>query len=287
MINNLLFDNWLLISFVGLIGLLVGSFLNVVIYRTPVMMEREEKLWAWEVIQGEGEKHPDISSEKFNLLFPASHCPNCGHKIRFWENIPVISYLIQGKKCRNCHQPISSRYMWVELLTAFLSMIAAWYFPEPIRLGLALLFTWGLIALTFIDAAHQLLPDRITLPLMWLGIAAAWYGDFFIDLSGSILGAMVGYLSLWSVYWLFKLITGREGMGYGDFKLLACLCAWQGAMMLPIILMIASICGILYALINQIGKGRPMPFGPYLATAGWLTFLFGGKIAAYIGFFPS
>lgn len=280
------------IFLVALLGLLVGSFLNVVIHRIPVMIEREDKLLAWEIVHGEGERHPEVSEGRFNLLTPPSRCPNCGHQIRAWENIPVISYLLQGRKCKGCRKPISVRYALVEVLTAVASAVVAWRFQEPLPLAFALLFTWGLIALTFIDAETSLLPDRITLPLMWLGILAAWWGSgrnqgLFISLSDSVLGAMIGYLSLWSVYWIFKLFTGREGMGYGDFKLLAALLAWQGVIMLPLILMMASICGIIYFMINKIGFGKPAPFGPYLAVAGWLTFLFGGQMAAVLGFLPT
>lgn len=280
------------IFLVALLGLLVGSFLNVVIYRIPVMIDREDKLLAWEIVHGEGERHPEVAEGRFNLLTPPSRCPNCGHQIRAWENIPVVSYLLQGRKCKACRRPISSRYAIVELLSAFASAVIAWRIQAPLPLLFALLFTWALIALIFIDAETSLLPDRITLPLMWLGIFAAWLGTghnqgLFISLSDSVLGAMLGYLSLWSVYWLFKLLTGREGMGYGDFKLLAALLAWQGVIMLPIILMVSSICGIVFFMINKIGFGKPAPFGPYLAVAGWLTFLFGGQIAAFLSFLPN
>lgn len=277
---------------VALLGLLVGSFLNVVIYRVPLMIEREDKLLAWEIVHGEGERHPEVAEERFNLVVPPSRCPNCGHRIRAWENIPVLSYLLQKGKCRECHVSINPRYALVEILTAIASAIVAWSFQELLPLIFALLFTWGLIALIFIDAETSLLPDRITLPLMWLGILAAWWGSgenqgLFISLNDSVLGAMVGYLSLWSVYWIFKLITGREGMGYGDFKLLAALLAWQGVVMLPIILMVSSACGIIYFMINKIGFGKPAPFGPYLAIAGWLTFLFGNQFVTFFGFLPT
>lgn len=280
------------IFIVALLGLLVGSFLNVVIYRLPLMIEREDKLLAWEIVHGEGVRHPEVPEGRFNLVVPPSRCPNCGHQIRAWENIPVLSYLLQGRKCKGCHTPISARYAIVEILTAIVSAIVAWRFQEPMQLAFALLFTWSLIALIFIDAETSLLPDCITLPLMWLGILAAWWGigrnqGLFISLNDSVLGAMVGYLSLWSVYWLFKLITGREGMGYGDFKLLAALLAWQGVVMLPIILVVSSVCGIIYFMINKIGFGKPAPFGPYLAIAGWFTFLFGGQLAAFLGFLPT
>lgn len=289
-----IFSPILEIGLVSLLGFIVGSFLNVVIYRIPVMMDREEKQYAWEVIHGEGEIHPDVPTERFNLLFPASRCPNCGHKIRAWENIPVISYLIQGRKCTGCGTLIPSRYMLVEILTAILSGVITWHFSDPLQLAFALIFTWGLIVLFFIDTDHQLLPDRITLPLLWLGIIAGLISydgsettGLFISLNDSVLGAIVGYLTLWTIYWIFKLWTGREGMGYGDFKLLACLLAWQGVAMLPMILLVSSICGIIFFFITKVGRGNPMPFGPYLATSGWITFLFGSDMAAYLQFFPA
>ncbi len=282
------------ISLVLLLGLCVGSFLNVVIHRLPLMIEREDKLLAWEIVYGEGEQHPDVAAGRFNLFFPASRCANCGHKIRAWENMPILSYLLQKGRCRSCGVSFSARYLWVEALTAVASGVVAWRFSQLLPMTFALVFTWMLIALIFIDAETCLLPDRLTLPLMWLGIFAAWYGSvmqfdtagLFISLSESVLGAMVGYLSLWSVYWIFKIITGREGMGYGDFKLLAALSAWQGVVMLPIILLLSSICGIIYFMINRIGFGKPAPFGPYLAIAGWITFLFGGEIASIMGLLP-
>lgn len=274
------------IFFVGLFSLMVGSFLNVVIYRVPVMMDREEKQYAWQVFHGEDSVCPEILKQRFNLLVPASRCPHCGHRIRAIENIPVISWLFLKGKCSGCGAAISARYLLVELLTAALSVIVAFHYHDPLSLGFALVFTWTLIALCFIDAEHQLLPDRLTLPLLWLGILAALF-NVFINLESSVIGAMIGYLSLWSVYWLFKLITGREGMGYGDFKLLACLCAWQGAWMLPIILFSAAILGMIYALGIGLRMGKPMPFGPFLAIAGWLTFLYGAQIGQLFGYFPA
>ncbi|MBR1374568.1 MAG: prepilin peptidase [Cardiobacteriaceae bacterium] len=282
-----LFTGTIGLAFASLIGLMVGSFLNVVIYRLPVMIDRQEKQLAWEILHGEGQKNPSLPDEKFNLLFPNSHCPKCKHKIRAWENIPVISYLLQKGKCRGCGQKISPRYMGVEILTALASGVTACCFQTGIQVIFALLFTWTLIALIFIDAENFILPDVLTLPLMWLGIFCAvlhGFSGLYVSLPESVLGAMVGYVSLWLVYWIFKIITKKEGMGFGDFKLLAALCAWQGAVMLPIILFFASISGIIYALISRVGFGKPIPFGPYLAVAGWLSFLFGRHLLMLFGF---
>lgn len=267
---------------VGMLGLMIGSFLNVVIHRLPIMMDNAERAYAQAVLAEDDEMVEVGDGSVFNLFYPPSRCPSCGHGIRFWQNIPILSYVLQRGRCAGCGGGISPRYLLVEILTATLSVLVALNFPELSALGLALLFTWALIALTFIDAEHQLLPDVITLPLMWLGIIAALLG-VFVDLPTSVIGAMVGYLSLWSVYWLFKLVTGREGMGYGDFKLLAALCAWQGAFMLPIILLMAAGCGLIFAIMSKLKRGIPMAFGPFLALAGWLTFMYGGMIAAYLG----
>lgn len=279
MLNELL-QTPLGVAFVGILGLMVGSFLNVVIYRVPIMMDNAEQAYAEAVVSG---KDPsEIEEIRFNLLYPPSRCPHCAYAIRFWQNIPILSYLIQRGRCANCHAPISIRYLLVEVLTAVLSVLVALQYPESYSLGFALLFTWTLIALAFIDAEHQLLPDVMTLPLMWLGILAALLG-YFLDLKSSVMGAMAGYLSLWTVYWAFKLITGKEGMGYGDFKLLAALCAWQGAFMLPVILFFSAICGLIFGLLSRLKTGIPMAFGPFLAIAGWITFMYGGWVAALLG----
>lgn len=287
LLNTEIFQTPIGILLVGVIGLMVGSFLNVVIYRLPIMMERAEKIYAWEVLhtdkEGAGE-NPFEPTEHFNLMVPGSRCPHCGTEIRFWQNIPVVSYLLQRGRCVGCGTKITVRYLLVEVLCAVLSILVVLKYPDPWQLAFALLLTWGLLALIFIDAEQQILPDVITLPLMWLGIVAACVqGGLFIGLRESVIGAMVGYLSLWSVYWLFRLLTGKEGMGYGDFKLLALLCAWQGIVMLPFILFFSALTGIVFALINRIGYGVPMAFGPYLAIAGWLTFMYGGEIATITG----
>ncbi|MBV7435428.1 A24 family peptidase [Cardiobacteriaceae bacterium TAE3-ERU3] len=268
------------IVLVAILGLLVGSFLNVVIYRLPKMMEQSDQFYCRSLLAGE--EITEIESAKFNLLYPPSACPHCGQRIRFWQNIPVLSYMLQRGRCASCHEKISARYWMVEMLTMIVSVLVVLNYPDPIQLGFALILSWGLIALIFIDAETQLLPDIITLPLMWLGFIAGFMG-LFVSLEASVSGAMIGYMSLWLVFWAFKLIMGKEGMGYGDFKLLAALCAFQGAFMLPIILFMASIVGLLVAVFNRIGFGVAMAFGPYLAIAGWITFMYGGAIAAYLG----
>lgn len=271
---------------VGLLGLFVGSFLNVVIYRLPLMMERDEKQLAWQILYGQESNHPDLSQSRFNLAVPGSACPHCDKRIAFWENVPLLSWLFQRGRCTGCGGRISPIYLAVEILTALASVLVVLNYPDPLQLGFALVFTWGLIALVFIDAQSQFLPDRITLPLLWLGILAALCNSQFVDIENSVAGAIVGYLSFWSIYWLFRLSTGKEGMGRGDFKLLACLCAWQGIWMLPIILVVAAVCGIVYAVSIGLGWSRAMPFGPFLGTSGWLSFLYGNHIAVWLGFFP-
>ena len=268
-----------------LFSLLVGSFLNVVIYRIPVMMERE---WQQSIAEAQQEDNATESSIQpaFNLATPASTCPSCGHKIRWYENIPVVSYALLRGKCSACKASISLRYPLIELLTAVLSVIAMRQFGFN-EFGLAaVVFTWCLIALTFIDLDHQLLPDRITLPLLWLGLLINSYNSF-ASLGSAVWGAALGYLSLWSVYWLFKLLTGKEGMGYGDFKLLAALGAWCGATALPLLILLSSVTGVILAVammvFNRHEAKNPLPFGPYLAIAGWVALLWGDKITtAYL-----
>ena len=277
-----LLGSYLGVILITLLGLLVGSFLNVVIYRLPIMMDRAEKSYAQAVISQVDFSEIVETTPHFNLLYPPSACPNCGHKIRAWQNIPVLSYLLQRGRCVGCGSSISLRYPLIEMLTAGLSFLVALQFHEVGALLCALLFTWGLITLFFIDAEHQLLPDAITLPLMWIGIFAGLF-EWFIPLKMAVLGAMLGYLSLWSVYWIFKLITGREGMGYGDFKLLAALCAFQGPQAIPFILMVAAVCGLIYASFLRIARGKPIAFGPFLAAAGWITFMYGDEIGVLLG----
>lgn len=260
------------------LGLLVGSFLNVVIYRLPVMMQRE-----WDAQCAELSGQFTEQQGVFNLSTPRSRCPHCQHAITAMENIPVISYLFLGGKCRSCRTPISARYPIIELFTGLLSAVVAWQFGFSWACVGALLLTWSLIALTFIDLDHQLLPDKITLPLVWLGLFFNLFG-VFTDLSSSVVGAIAGYLSLWSIYHLFRLITGKEGMGYGDFKLLAALGAWMGWQALPMIVLLSSlvgaVVGISLILLKNHQRDIPIPFGPYLAAAGWIAFLWGEQINA-------
>jgi leader peptidase (prepilin peptidase) / N-methyltransferase len=272
----------------AILGLLVGSFLNVVIYRLPKMLERE---WREQCVEFLGSDNIVAAaklepSPKFNLVTPNSTCPTCGHKIKPWENIPLISYLFLRGKCSACKTPISLRYPVIELVTGILSVIAIYTFGVN-STGLAcLILTWCLIALTMIDIDTQLLPDNITLPLVWLGLIVNYFG-LLTSLESSLIGAIVGYLSLWSIYWLFKLLTGKEGMGYGDFKLLAAFGAWLGWQMLPQIILLSSLVGAVIGIGMIVIRGRdkniPIPFGPYLAMAGWIALMWGQNINhAYI-----
>lgn len=267
------------LTFVFIVSLLVGSFLNVVIYRLPVMMERS---WKSEYQAYFSPDEKPQSADTFNLVKPDSTCPKCQHKIRAWENIPVISWLFLRGKCSNCGTPISVRYPAVELLTAVASTVIAWHFGFGLAAAMAVLLTWALITLIFIDVDKMLLPDQITLPLLWLGLILSVF-NVYVSPTDAVLGAAAGYLSLWSVYWLFKLATGKEGMGFGDFKLLAALGAWIGWQYLAIIILLSSfvgaIIGITYLIIKGKDKGSQIPFGPYLAIAGWLTIIFGEDIA--------
>ena len=271
-------SNLFFLFFVFIVSLMVGSFLNVVIYRLPIMMEQSWKADFNSHFYPEQEP-PEI--ETFNLIKPDSTCPKCGHKIRAWENIPVLSWLFLRGKCSQCQTPISARYPMVELLTAILSVVAAWNFGFGWQAGCAVFLTWSLVALTFIDLDKMLLPDQITLPLLWLGLLAS-INHLFVSPEDAIIGACAGYLSLWSVYWGFKLLTGKEGMGYGDFKLLAALGAWVGWQQLTTIILMSSvvgaIIGISYLSLNKKEHSQPIPFGPYLAIAGWITFLYGDWI---------
>ena len=268
----------------GILGLLVGSFLNVVIYRLPKMMEREWRAQCVEFLGADKIKDDSLtkpSAEKFNLVTPNSTCPSCGHKIKPWENIPVISYVFLRGKCSACKTSISLRYPIIEAITGILSAIAIYTFG-PNTTGLAgLLFTWCLIALTMIDFDTQLLPDSITLPILWLGLIANSFG-LFTSLDSAVWGAIGGYLSLFSVYWLFKLLTGKEGMGFGDFKLLGALGAWLGWQMLLQIIMLSAFAGAVIGISMIIIRGRdrniPIPFGPYLAIAGWIALMWGHDI---------
>ncbi len=266
----------LFIVLFGLFSLLVGSFLNVVIYRLPLMMQRE-----WQAQCAELAGKPAPETEIFNLNEPRSHCPQCKTMIRAWQNIPVLSYLLLRGKCKVCQHPISIRYPSIEALTAIASMLVAFHFGIAWACLAALLLTWTLIALTFIDVDHQLLPDNLTLPLLWLGLFANLFG-LFTDLHSAVIGALAGYLILWLVYQAFKLATGKEGMGYGDFKLLGALGAWLGWQYLPAILILSSLVGAILGgcmiLIRRHQSQIPIPFGPYLACAGFIALLWGDKI---------
>ena len=266
----------------GLIGLVTGSFLKVVIHRLPIMMERD---WAAQCAELKGEAAPAV--EPLSLARPRSRCPHCGHQITALENIPVISWLVLRGRCKACAAPISLRYPLIEALTALLFGLAAWHFGfTAAGLG-ALVLIAALLALTAIDFDTQLLPDDITLPLLWVGLALNAF-NVFTDLKSAVIGAMVGYLSLWSVYWLFKMFTGKEGMGYGDFKLLAALGAWLGWQMLPLTILLSSLVGAVVGIsmmaFARHGRNVPIPFGPYLAAAGLIALVWGKPLTrAYLG----
>ena len=263
-------------------GLLVGSFLNVVIYRVPIMMERSWRGQCRELLDV-NTAGPAPEEERFDLITPRSRCPHCQRPIAAWENIPLVSYLRLKGRCAGCGKHIGARYPIIEAATALLSAIVAWHFGFGWAAAAALVLTWGLIALSVIDFDHQLLPDSITLPLLWLGLLLSLQ-TLFVDSASSIVGAAVGYLSLWSIYVLFKWVTGKEGMGYGDFKLLAMLGAWVGWQGLPVIVLLSSVVGAVVGIVLIVARGRdrniPIPFGPYLAAAGWLTLLWGHDITA-------
>jgi leader peptidase (prepilin peptidase)/N-methyltransferase len=290
---------WLFPVFAAIFGLLIGSFLNVVIHRLPIMMERQWKADCIECFpefdketKQEKSNPPSASTAVFNLSVPRSRCPHCQHAITMWENIPVISWLVLKGKCSACGVKISARYPTIELLTAVMTTIIAIMLPPSLWAIAVIFFSFALIALTFIDIDTMLLPDQITLPLMWAGIAAALVGLSPVSLQDAIIGAMVGYLSLWSLFWCFKLITGKEGMGYGDFKLLAALGAWLGWQSLPFVVLLSSlvgaVCGIILLRVQRSDSQTPFSFGPYLAMAGWISILWGDQIInwylhSYIG----
>ena len=261
----------------ALVGLMVGSFLNVVIHRLPKMMDAE---WRAQCAELRGETVPDTG--RYNLWTPRSQCPACKTQLRAVDNVPVLSWLVLRGKCAHCGARISARYPIVELLTGALSAVVAWHLGWGWAGALAVAFTWTLIALTFIDADTTLLPDSLTLPLLWAGLLANVWGTF-APLQDAVLGAAGGYLALWSIFWLFKLATGKEGMGYGDFKLLAALGAWMGwKMLLPIILIssvVGAIVGIVLIALARRGREIPIPFGPYLAAAGFIALLYGEPLA--------
>ncbi|EPU3917967.1 prepilin peptidase [Aeromonas hydrophila] len=272
---------WLYFSLVFLFSLMIGSFLNVVIHRLPIMLERE---WQAEYLGYFNLETQPQQEERYNLMVPRSACPHCGHAITAMENIPLLSWLWLKGRCRECQAPISARYPLVELLTALLSLVVAATFAPGWGLLAALLLTWVLLALTFIDLDKMLLPDQLTLPLLWGGLLFNLTGGF-APLADAVIGAMAGYLVLWSLYWAFKLLSGKEGMGYGDFKLLAALGAWLGWQALPIVLLLSSLVGAFIGigliLLRNHHQNKPIPFGPYLAIAGWIALLWGDTITRW------
>jgi leader peptidase (prepilin peptidase)/N-methyltransferase len=268
----------------GGLGLLVGSFVNVVVHRLPLMMERE---WRRDCV---ALLHPDdppaADAPRFNLAVPRSRCAACGATVRARDNVPIASWLLLRGRCRDCGARISARYPVVEAAAGAMGALAAWHFGFGIQAALAALLSWGLLALALIDYDTMLLPDTLTLPLLWLGLAVNLFATF-TSLTGAVVGAMAGYLVLWTIYWLFKLTTGKEGMGYGDFKLLAALGAWLGWPLLPAIIVgaagVGSVVGLLLVALGGHERGKPIPFGPYLAAAGWLCLLWGDRVAGLLG----
>jgi leader peptidase (prepilin peptidase)/N-methyltransferase len=270
------------VAVAALFGLMIGSFLNVVIHRLPRMMERD---WAAQCAELRGEA--PTPTERFSLVLPRSRCPHCNRQIGSLENIPVLSFLFLRGRCRGCGQPISWRYPVVEALTGLLFGLLAWKLGPNLAAAGAMGFVAAMIALTFIDFDTQLLPDDITLPLLWIGLLLNIFGTY-TDLTSAVIGAMAGYLSLWAVYWLFKLATGKEGMGYGDFKLLAAIGAWLGWQMLPLTILMSSFVGALVGIglivLARHGRNVPIPFGPYLAAAGVIALFWGKPLTqAYLG----
>jgi leader peptidase (prepilin peptidase) / N-methyltransferase len=278
----------LTIGLVGIVGLLLGSFFNVVIYRLPKMMEANWRQECEYLLSEDKDSSPQISqTEQFNLAIPNSHCPSCNAPIKAWQNIPVISYAMLGGRCASCKTSISLRYPLIEVITALLSVFPLLMFGLTPYAFAIILFSWLLLILTVIDIDHQLLPDQVTLPLLWLGLL---YNSIFahIAITDALWGAIAGYMILWSVFWFFKIVTGKEGMGYGDFKLLAALGAWLGWQYLPLIILLSSVvgavCGGIILVAKRNSTSTPMPFGPYLAGAGWIAVFWGDTIInTYLG----
>ena len=270
-----------------LLGLVVGSFLNVVIHRLPQMLDREWDAQAADLLEQKGSADAAAklrgagAAARYNLVTPPSTCPHCGHRIRAWENIPILSYLFLRARCAACKAPISVRYPIVEAVSGILSGYIGWRYGLTLATVGALFLMWSLIALTVIDIDTQLLPDDITLPLIWVGLLVNLNGTF-VPLQGAAIGAVAGYLSLWAVYWLFKLATGKEGMGYGDFKLLAAVGAWLGWKMLPVVILLSSLVGAIVGIglivFARHGRNTPIPFGPYIAAAGLIALFWGETI---------
>ena len=272
------------LTFAGLLGVIAGSFLNVVVHRLPKMMEREWRSQCAELLDAEAKPEPQ---QAYNLVVPRSRCPNCDHQITALENVPMLSYIALRGRCSDCGWRIPLRYPVIEFLTGLLSVLVVWRFGFTIGAAGALLLTWALVALSAIDFDTQYLPDSITLPFLWLGVAFNVAGTYTTT-QASVIGAIAGYLALWSVYHLFRLVTGKEGMGYGDFKLLALFGAWLGWTAVPLIVLLSSFVGAVIgiALIGLRGhdKNIPIPFGPYLAIAGWIALMWGNELLdAYLG----
>jgi leader peptidase (prepilin peptidase)/N-methyltransferase len=284
---------WLFIALSFIFAATIGSFLNVVIHRFPVMMKRE---WQQECNQYLQEYHEDIVKkigieqlnkpidafpEKYNLVVPGSACPKCKTSIKPWHNLPVLGWLMLKGKCAACHAPISARYPIIEFITGLLIATLAWHFGPSWQFVFASILTFVLVALTGIDLDEMLLPDQMTLPLLWLGLIIN-LNHTFARPTDAIIGAAAGYLSLWSIFWFFKILTGKEGMGYGDFKLLAVFGAWLGWQMLPLVILLSSLVGAVVGITMIVSKrlkqGNPIPFGPYIAAAGWIALLFGQQI---------
>lgn len=274
---------------VFVLGLLTGSFLNVVIYRLPRMMDRAWRREAREILELAAD---DDDTAPFNLVVPRSRCPHCGHGIRWYENIPVLSWLVLRARCAACGARISARYPAIELAAALIGLAAALQFGYGWWLLAVLAASWTLLALAMIDYDTTLLPDQLTLPLLWAGLLVALLGIGPVSLHDAVIGAMAGYLSLWSVYWLFRLLTGKEGMGFGDFKLLAALGAWLGWQMIPLTILLSSVVGAVVGLLlivtGAVRRDQGIPFGPYLAGAGWIALLWGREIVdRYLGMFAN
>lgn len=280
----------ILVSICVVLGLLIGSFLNVIVYRLPIVMERDWKQQCYDYLGIENaEPHTHLTSEKFevfNLWKPDSHCLECNHEIRVWENIPVLSFVLLGGKCSKCKMSISVRYPSVEVVTGILSGLVAYTFGATWLTLAVLILTWSLVVLTLIDFDHQLLPDVITLPLLWLGLLVNTLDfGFGVSLEEAVIGAIAGYSILWAIYWVFKLSTGKEGMGYGDFKLLSALGAWMGWKSLLLIIglssIVCAILGLIMILAKRSDKSMPIPFGPFLAGAGFIMLIWGPQISSF------
>ena len=282
-ITNIITANYLIFMIgVGILGCIIGSFLNVVIYRLPIILKNESEKDCFEYFHQE----PPTKQCKFNLVIPRSHCPNCKAPISWWQNIPIISYIMLKGKCTHCKTPISWRYMAIEILSCITTILVVVYFGAGIKTLPMLVLTWTLIVAIFIDVEHQLLPDHITIPLIWFGLLTN-ISYIFTSPTSAIIGAISGYLSLWTITKIFKLIRKVDGMGYGDFKLFAAFGAWLGWQMLPIILLAASLAGVVVGLTLVISKkikfSEPLSFGPYLATAGWAACFWGQQVLNWIG----